>query len=357
MNERRGQWYGVGGTWKRRIFFAVLTYHLSLTTDHAVYAFGDSDAGTSGAAFLKVAPGARPVSMGEAFTGVSDDIHAVYWNPAGLATLRRPELAAMHMEYFQNIQYEFASFAMPTPSRGTWGVSISNLHVDDLERRSEDTDAATGDFSSSDSAYALHYGHYLTHRLALGITGKLIRQTLDSVHANAFGADMGALYDTGWNDWRVGASMQNFGTKVKFRSESDPLPLTFRLGASKPFLNRKLLMSSDIIMPRDNDIGLAVGAEYKKLITAGVSAAMRTGYRTGVDVGGLHGISAGGGLEFGRAAFDFAWVPFGDLGNAYRFSLHLKFGSAHDDGTPRRLQKASTPDKDRDTSLEQLLSL
>src|SRR6185312_10499950 len=55
-----------------------------------------SNVGTSGAAFLEIAPGARPVGMGQAYTGVADDIDAIYWNPAGLARMAHPELEAMH---------------------------------------------------------------------------------------------------------------------------------------------------------------------------------------------------------------------------------------------------------------------
>ena len=36
--------------------------------------------------------GARPLAMGASFTGVADDIHAVYWNPAGLVQLEATEL-------------------------------------------------------------------------------------------------------------------------------------------------------------------------------------------------------------------------------------------------------------------------
>ena len=93
---------------------------------------------------------------------------------------------------------------------------------------------------------------------------------------------------------------------------------------------------------------------------------MRAGYRSDTDVEGFSGISIGSGLELGRAAFDFAWVPFGELGNAYRFSLHLKFGPASqdiespDNGVQLKQASATPADRDpgvRDAALEQLLSL
>ena len=38
--------------------------------------------------------GAKGVSMGTAFTGVADDYSAIYWNPAGLAQIRKMEFYA-----------------------------------------------------------------------------------------------------------------------------------------------------------------------------------------------------------------------------------------------------------------------
>lgn len=308
-----------------------------------LFAFGKDQAGTSGAAFLKIGPGARPVGMGEAFTGVADDIHSIYWNPAGLASLQRPELTGMHMQWFQDIQYEFAAYAHPTRERGTWGFAVSNLHTDDLQRRTEDTDASLGQFKSNDSAYWLSYAYPLNKKLSVGTNAKYIEQSLDSVKARAFALDAGVRYDTDWHGLRLGGSAQNFGTKVKFQNESDPLPLTFRLGASAPVYRKKLLISSDVIIPRDHEIGLAVGGEYKHYFTKTMAYSVRSGYRTDSDADGLTGISAGGGLTFGRVSCEFAWVPFGELGNSYRYALHIKFGPSGEETTaPERvMQKAS----------------
>ena len=46
------------------------------------------------AAFEEIGAGARPIAMGSAFTAISDDPHAIHYNPAGLAQIRRGELTA-----------------------------------------------------------------------------------------------------------------------------------------------------------------------------------------------------------------------------------------------------------------------
>jgi hypothetical protein len=224
----------------------------------------------------------------------------------------------------------------------------------------EDTDASLGQFSASDNAYWLSYGYALTPRLSLGLNAKYIHQTLDSIDANAYAGDGGILYDTRWRDLRLGASVQNVGSRVKFVNESDPLPFTCRLGASAPLFSRRMLVSSDLIIPRDHAVGLAFGGEYKRPLLRDVAATVRSGYRTDSDVTGFSGVSMGGGLEVGRASFDFAWVPFGDLGNAYRFSLHVKFGPPDEKNLlerPSSAREQAHAATAGDPALEQLLSL
>src|SRR5262249_47352684 len=137
----------------RRVFASILSLWIAMSAASRAWAFGSDEVGTSGAAFLKIGPGARPAAMGEAFTGVADDIHAIYYNPAGLALLKKPELTAMHMQWFQSINYEFAAFAYPTEKYGTWGFAVSDLHTDNIDRRTDDTDAAINQFSATDNAY------------------------------------------------------------------------------------------------------------------------------------------------------------------------------------------------------------
>lgn len=129
----------------RKALFAVMLVCLSALAAGQARAFGTGDKGTSGAQFLKIGPGARPAGMGEAFAGVADDIHSVYYNPAGLANLRRVEAAAMHESRFQGVNYDFAAVSVPmlawTESeerRNRYGVaalSLYSLSVGGIERR------------------------------------------------------------------------------------------------------------------------------------------------------------------------------------------------------------------------------
>ena len=150
---------------------AILTATILLALSAApARALGPGDAGTSGAQFLKLAPGARPAAMGEAFSGVADDVHAVYYNPADLARTSQVEIAAAHQSYFQGISHEFAAVSVPMlswidtqepkESKGVLAFSLSSLSVNDIERRgTTETDAPSDTFGSRDFAYGLSYAY------------------------------------------------------------------------------------------------------------------------------------------------------------------------------------------------------
>lgn len=318
------------------LIWVVTTCRLLLATC-AFAAFSDKDVGTSGAQFLKIGPGARPAAMGEAFAAMADDIHALYYNPAGLGSLRHVQFGFMHNEYFQGLDYNFAAIAVPvarfknkldavTPenSGGVLGLAVYNLAIADIQRRGlADTALPSGTFGASDSAYALSYARRLSDQLSAGVTGKVIVQKIDDQSASSFALDAGSQYRSGPAAAAFG--VRNLGTAPKFDRKADPLPLVVYLGGSRRFKDR-LTLALDITLPRDNDPQGSLGAEYAHPFTDNFSASLRAGYYTrNTDPSGLSGLSAGAGLSYKSMAFDFAWVPFGDLGNTFRYSLLLKF--------------------------------
>ncbi|MFC1522177.1 PorV/PorQ family protein [Elusimicrobiota bacterium] len=295
------------------------------------------NAGTSGAKFLSIGPGARTAAMGDAFSSVSGDLHNVYYNPAGLHALEAPQASFMHNSYFQSMRYEFLAFASPVRktdlSKGSFGFAIYNLAIDNIERRTSDTDLAAGTFDASDFAYAFSYGRKLREDISVGGTLKYIRQTIDNVNATAIGADLGGLYKLPERPITASVGIRNIGTQPKFREVSSPLPRVFYLGALGNLITRengdhskKLLGAAELSMPRDAEMQFQVGLEFSHGLGTDLLGSLRTGYNSAhTDPGGMAGFSMGAGIGFKRLNFDFAWVPFEDLGDTFRYSLILKF--------------------------------
>ncbi|HAM36987.1 MAG TPA: hypothetical protein DEB40_07145 [Elusimicrobia bacterium] len=291
--------------------------------------------GTSAAAFLKIAPGARAAAMGEAFSALADDVHAVYYNPAGLAFLKQVEAAGMHESRFAGIRYDFAALAAPllswrdTPKqRNAYGVaalSFYSLSVEGIERRgTTETDEPLDTFGAGDVAYALSYAYALPgSRFALGGTAKLVDSRIDGAEARALAVDAGGLYRAGRASGALG--LRHLGAQQRFRDAADPLPLTWYGGAAYRFSD-KVLASAELDSPRDGAGAAALGGEYRLVLARGFSAAARLGFNSRrTDPGSMSGLSLGLGLAYNGASFDFAWLPAGELGNAFRYSLLVRF--------------------------------
>jgi hypothetical protein len=289
-----------------------------------------SDVGTSGAVFLKLAAGARPAAMGEAFAGIADDVNALFYNPAGSAFLEKPQFTAQYGSWFQGIAYNVLGFTYPAGNAGSFGLGIINLGVNDIEKRTADTETPDSKFAASDYAYMLHYSRKLRSDLSAGVNVKLVSQKIDTVSATAYGADLGVFWVTPVERLTCGLVAQNLGTQVKFVNEGDPLPLVIKAGAGYKMPAwgvYELTAGLDVNMPRDNDIQYAAGGELKRSFSQELSCALRAGYKTVAQekLGGLSGLTAGVGMSWRQFGVDFAWVPYGDLGDTYRYSMVAKF--------------------------------
>jgi hypothetical protein len=289
-----------------------------------------ADVGTSGAAFLKLNAGSRPAAMGETFTGIADDVNALFYNPAGAATAAAPQFTAQYGSWFQSISYNALGFVYPVRNAGTFGVGVVNLSAADIEKRTADTENPDSTFNAADYAYFLHYSHRLGEKVSAGVNAKIISQKIDDRSATSFAGDAGVLWQTPVERLTAGLCVQNIGSGVKFVNESDPLPLNVRLGFGYGLLLSKrstLTIGTDACMPRDNDMLYSAGMELKQMLSKDISAALRGGYKTVSQekLGGLSGVTAGGGVTWRQFSLDFAWVPYGDLGDTFRYSLVVKF--------------------------------
>lgn len=282
--------------------------------------------GTTAAEFLKIGVGARALGLAGAYTALSNDPHAMYWNPSSLALLDRPQLASSYNLLYQDTSQGFMSYAHPSPM-GTWGLGVNYLQVADIEKRAGDTAAADSTFAAKDSAVYLAYARpKVGGNLSLGANAKLIQLNLDGTKASAFALDLGAFYQCESLPLNLGLSVLNAGTSAKFNTEGDPLPLGVKLGGAYRLLGGKLVAASglDTWVQSQRMFG-ALGLEYRPI----AFLAVRGGYRFGQgqdNLGsGLVGAAGGVGFRFKMLDVDYAYVPFGDLGNTHRMSLKVTF--------------------------------
>ncbi len=317
-----------------RILIPLLAFLITVLSPGQLRAFGSGSKGTAGAQFLKIAPGARPVGMGEAYGAIAEGVYAAYYNPAGLAFAEQVEAAADRDEHFQDITHNYGTIAVPLLSwgdtrrkrnaLGTAALSVTSLSISDIERRGlVETDAPVGEFEANDFAYSLAYGYALSKGFAMGGAVKFIQQNLDSTSASAFAMDGGIL--TRGEKLSLGAGVRNLGQGISLGTTKDPLPTVFYAGLGFSS-SRNWLFAAEVRQPNDDSLLISLGMEYSRAINKRLSGALRCGFNSAnMDVDGFGGATLGGGIVYKKTEFGIAWAPMGDLGSTFRYSLRFKF--------------------------------
>jgi hypothetical protein len=173
-----------------------------------------------------------------------------------------------------------------------------------------------GEFSAHDLALSLAYAKKLTERLSTAANLKFIQQKLEQEISSSAAIDIGVLYKN--KNLSFGACISNLGTKIKFIKEKDKLPLNLRFGIAYKLLDNRILISSDINCPIDNDVNFGIGTEYQ--ITNNLL--FRAGYNSKSDLGS--GISLGCGFKVRNFQVDYSFLPYERLGNVHRVSLQFR---------------------------------
>jgi len=279
------------------------------------------DAGTTSLNFLKVGVGARAAGLGGAFNAVSDDASACFWNPAGLLDARPLEMFFMHHRFIEDISQSAAGLAFDL-RQVRLGVSMNYFSMGELERRSGNSVVPEGVFTPFDMALGVSAAYQINEKISAGATFRFVHEDLDSETARALLLDLGIKARTPVPGLVAALTVSNLGSRLKYEHEGFDPPRLISLGAAYlktlPWKHSTLLVSGQVTFPNDNDTRIAFGAEYgyKEFLFG------RAGYRSGLD---YEDLSSGFGVLYRKLRFDYAFVPYSDLGNSHRFSFIYEF--------------------------------
>ncbi|HAM38135.1 MAG TPA: hypothetical protein DCP53_01850 [Elusimicrobia bacterium] len=309
------------------------------------------------AAFDEMNVGARAQGMAGAFTAVSDDVNALFYNPAGASMLKKSEFTSNYGKLFMglddnsSIGSSFMGFVYPTERYGALGMSWYNLSLSGFY---------------DETVLSLSYSYNILSKIAVGVNVKdLMRKfgsndytktaidttgntrldiegvSVDPVFEKSrrttnISGDLGLLY-TYSNVVSFGFSAKNVTSPDVGLIGSDKLPVTYRLGVS--YRRNNYLLSLDALN-ENSDICIMTGAE--KWFTKN-----NIGIRSGLLVGNrrLSNISIGSTLKFDDLSFDYAFLwPLSGIKDTYgthKISLNIKFGKKTISvGETKRIEKA-----------------
>lgn len=302
--------------------------------------------------FMSTGVGARALGMGGAYVATGGDVTYGYWNPAGLAQLDFPEIAAMHSERFAGVvNYDYVGIATPFRATESLGLSAIRLGVDDipytavprpdLVQDTTFTDAEGNirvnrpyvDRYVSDAEYAFYFSYAKRHasRFFYGANVKLVHKGVGDNSAWGIGFDIGAMWNP-WRDLRLGANFQDMTTTLLAwdTGRQELISPTLKTGVSYPFALP--FLQSRLLLAGDADIRFE-GRETASQFSAGpMSFDVRLGgeisfyniiaLRVGRDDLGY--FTAGAGISLPRLDVDYAFMQHTELQETHRISLRIR---------------------------------
>ena len=193
---------------------ALLALLLVAGTAHAG---SDERMGTSGANELRIPIGPRSTALGGTTVADASGPEALYWNPAGLATINETDVYFTHLSYIADMSVNYFAVTTRAGSFGNIGFSAKMLDVGDVYVTTEDAPEGTGEvLSPTFATFGLTYARQFTDRVRFGATAQFINETVREARARGLAFDFGFQYETGYNGLAFGFAMKNFGTSMEF---------------------------------------------------------------------------------------------------------------------------------------------
>jgi outer membrane protein OmpA-like peptidoglycan-associated protein len=327
LGRKRGALIGAAGM----LAVSLMTLTASAQEEHS----------NDGAAFLRAGVGPRYLAMGGAGTATATDVHAGYWNPAGLGWMRGWQIAGMYtggLDFDRSHNYVGVGYG---GEMGSIALSWINAGTDEI-RGTDINGNPTSEFSFGENAIQLSLAK-AWDRFAFGVTGKMVNQDVgidfgDDDNVTGFGLDLGASLRMN-RYFNLGIAAQDIFTEVGDAEEANDVPASLRIGGTL-FPADGFTLAMDLNKVKDDeDFQFRGGAEYKFWLNEEFNASLRAGMDQTRFAGGF-------GVGFDWFNFDYAYVvePEDFLGENHRLGILLKFGE--DDMGPGTM--TGGPDRDRD---------
>lgn len=216
--------------------------------------------------FLNIGVDAAALGMGKSVVASTNNVNSIYWNPAGLTSVKNYEGAIMHSEYFAGIaKYDYAAFAMPVDKYSAIGISLIRFGVDDILNTTEliDNDGnidynRISLFSAADYALNIGYARKLNvDGLNIGFNTKIIRRIIGEFASSwGFGFDAGLQYKN--ENWNFGLMIRDITTT--FNSWSVDSKKFENIKNAIPGQNQELPENNEITLPKAQ---LGVAKKFK----------------------------------------------------------------------------------------------
>ncbi|MCX7641369.1 MAG: PorV/PorQ family protein [Elusimicrobiales bacterium] len=286
--------------------------------------------GTTACGFLKFSESAKEASLAGSYSSYNENADSIFSNPAGLLNSKDGELYFGFSNYIAGSKLAMLSYKTSKKDIAL-AFGVMNFYIDGIEKRINDVVGivpSAGNFSSRDTVLIFTIGKNdflkkVIDGLDFGASFKIYNSKIDDKSGNAFGVDIGFLYKYQSNI-SFSFVVSNLATKIKYVEDSDYLPFSIKAGSKYKLSNKVSLLSDFEHYIYDEKIYPSLGIEC--LIKN--SFFIRTGYKFGYDtsnLGWLVGLGLGFGINTKDIDINYAYLPFGELGNVNKFDIVFRF--------------------------------
>jgi hypothetical protein len=290
--------------------------------------------GKYGGEFLSIGVGARPLSMGGAYTAAVEDVTGIYWNPAGLISMKTIQLHGMHSERFSGIvNWDFAGVGLPLDNTTAIGLGFFRLGVDGIQftalrnpsldlgeeyidesgRRTLNIPYIYKTIYDNEMAFIFSFAKKSAAKFSYGGNIKVIRKKAGEYNAWGLGFDFGIMLNP-FHTMKLGVVLvDGTSTMLAWNGGRRELILPhLKLGMAYPVRVSwfDLLSVFDMSFNMDMGVDICGGLElsYKK------RAALRMGLNNGQ-------FTTGAGIKLAFIELDYGFSSHMDLGDTHRISL------------------------------------
>jgi hypothetical protein len=278
-------------------------------------------AGTTVFAFLKLPRNANQAALANLTTF---DKNLSFTNTAVLGFADHYDIQVSKAIHFQNTGYNSFNFAMPYKNLGL-SLSYFGFDYGEFDRYTEDSSGdyiENGTFGAGDSCMQAGLGYCITDILSLGTDIKYIFTNIDSVKMNGLAFGLSVFLSS--NDkWSLALGLENIGPKV----DGYMLPSNVYLSYANKIIE-PCQLGVELKSFFDNTMWLKTAIE----VGVGESFILRGGYNWALtndnsSLGSWYqrNLSLGFGLKINIIRIDYAWLPYGELGNSNIISLKGEF--------------------------------
>ncbi|MFA6548641.1 MAG: hypothetical protein WCT39_01740 [Candidatus Margulisiibacteriota bacterium] len=302
----------------------------------------------------RLSVGARILGMGKTFIGLSDDIGAIYTNPAGLANLDKWQLSSMSGKFMEDYNYLNFSGAYPT-KYGVLGFgyalsSIAGGYATKIKTGTSadpvyEIDPSQPTISYDNNVMVFSYGNKIPLSFLSSIetsaganlklfSAKMAGDGITSGGANGQELDIGCLFKI--KPWfSFGSTLQDalpfsMGGKLSYASgHEESYPSTWRNGIALKILGEKdalrvyglqelkFLFDVDSYPTRKNfPLICHTGIEWSPVKMVAVRAGIdqdASGDGNGTGLSAISNMTAGVGVNFEGFSFDYAYHQYANV--------------------------------------------